>query len=181
MTTPTACPGKAISATAVTLVVAGARRTVAAQRKLPPELAVAGTRAHYGRNPLWRQPVPHDPDHINRQLREVRDRAEQARRYQQRVDNIARVAEAWKGRGKEAAPGPGGATSPVVWFFGLFGALFGGVLQPFGTDWFIGGFFGFVAAGISAGYLAKSSKGQAVLWVVGLALVLLIVVAIVRA
>jgi hypothetical protein len=70
-------------------------------------------------------------------------------------------------------------TKPVVWFFGIFGALFGGVLQPWGADWFVGAVLGFVGAGMAAGFMSEFRIGRIVLGIVGFALVALVVAGIV--
>ena len=74
---------------------------------------------------------------------------------------------------------PGAKTKPVVWLFGILGALYGGVLQPFGTDWFVGAVLGFVGAGMAAGFLNESRIGRIVLGVIGFALVAIIAAGIV--
>lgn len=80
-----------------------------------------------------------------------------------------------------AAPdaSPGEKTKPVVWFFGVFGALFGGVLQPWGMDWFFGAVFGFIAAGMAAGFMSESLIGRIILGIIGFSLVALMAAAIV--
>lgn len=125
--------------------------------------------------------MAYDPDHINRDIRRVRDQFEQERRYQQRIDNVDRIAEALRNRREPSASGGGIGASPVVWFFGLVGALLGAAVQPFGTDWFFGGFAGFVGAGMGAGFLSKSERGQAVLWIAGLGIVAFVVLVIILA
>lgn len=78
-----------------------------------------------------------------------------------------------------AAAAPREKTKRVVWFFGLFGALFGGVLQPWGMDWFVGAVLGFVAAGMAAGFMSEFRLGRVILGVIGVALVSLMVAAII--
>ena len=63
---------------------------------------------------------------------------------------------------------------PLVWFFGLNGALFFGVLKPLTfADGFMNAFVGFISMGMAAGYLRERTWGKAVLWVVGLGIVAL--------
>lgn len=70
-------------------------------------------------------------------------------------------------------------TKPVVWFFGIFGALYAGVLQPLDTDWFVNAVLGFVGAGMAAGFMSESRIGRIILSIVGFALVAIIVAGIV--
>lgn len=125
--------------------------------------------------------MSYDPDRLNRDLRQVRNRFEEERRYQQRIDNVDRIAEGLRGRRETAGGAQGAVTSPVVWFFGLIGALMGVAIRPFGMDGFFGAVFGFIVAGMAAGYLSESEKGRVVLWIAGLGVVGLGVVAVLLA
>ncbi|MCA9320663.1 MAG: hypothetical protein KDB53_08010 [Planctomycetes bacterium] len=112
----------------------------------------------------------------NRGLKELRDRQESERRLQQRIDGAQRAADSMKKREGEVAPS--GDFDVVAVFFGLIGALFGGVLKPFGFGGFMGAFLGFLSVGIGAGVMKKYAWGRAVLWVVGLGFVAMMIYAI---
>jgi hypothetical protein len=66
-------------------------------------------------------------------------------------------------------------THPAVWFFGLTGAVFAGVLKPFTfADWFVNAVLGFVVAGMIAGFLWKFRYGRIALGILGLWIVALV-------
>jgi len=63
-------------------------------------------------------------------------------------------------------------THPAVWFFGLTGAVFAGVLKPFTfADWFVNAVLGFVVVGMMAGFLWKFRFGRIALGLLGLCIV----------
>lgn len=56
----------------------------------------------------------------------------------------------------------------MVFYFGAMGALFGGMLRPASIHWIFGAFFGFLIAGVAAGYMSESPRGRTILTIVGL-------------
>lgn len=64
-------------------------------------------------------------------------------------------------------------THPIVWFFGLNGALFAAVLKPLNADWFVNGVLGFVVVGMAAGFLMGRTYGKIILAVLGLGILTL--------
>ncbi len=74
---------------------------------------------------------------------------------------------------------PKATTKPVVWFFGILGALYAGVLQPLSAaDWFVNAVLGFVGAGMAAGFMSESSIGRIILGIIGFVLIAPIVAGI---
>lgn len=66
-------------------------------------------------------------------------------------------------------------THPVVWFFGLTGAVFAGVLKPVTVaDWFVNAVLGFVVVGMLAGFLWTYRFGRIILAVFGLGIAALV-------
>ena len=79
-----------------------------------------------------------------------------------------------KARGGDDTPSNLGKAHPVVWFFGLVGALFAGVLKPLGNaDWFVNAVLGFVVVGMAAGYLKGRTYGRIILAILGLGILAL--------
>ena len=65
--------------------------------------------------------------------------------------------------------------SPVVFYFGTMGALFGGLLRPTSMHWLFGAFFGFLIAGVAAGYMSESPRGRTILTIIGLLFAALVI------
>lgn len=111
-------------------------------------------------------------------IRQRRDEVdERIRRRAIRADDHMRL-EAQEVR-QRAHGVSGAATKPVVWLFGLIGAFLFGVYKPFGVDWPIAAFFGFVIVGMIAGALSEHRIGKIILTVFGLGFAALIVAALI--
>ena len=107
---------------------------------------------------------------IKRQRDEVDERI---RRRAIRADDHQRLAAHQAHESPRV--GRGAATKPVVWLFGLIGAFLFGVYRPFGVDWPVAAFAGFIIGGVGAGMLSEHRIGKIILTVFALGFAALIV------
>ena len=107
-----------------------------------------------------------------RQREDQRRRNEEASRRQQQQfhrdamdrqrasDSPSKLNSGYRSSGAEA--------SPVVWFFGILGALMGaGYSASQGSAWFVGAFFGFVIGGFLGGLFSLFKIGRIILALIG--------------
>ena len=121
-----------------------------------------------GQRARWQE---QDNQRRDRENQERQQQREGDRRYKERMDQW----DHFHGKSNKPTTNPKNifaSAKPVVWFFGLVGAVMGaGYSVSQESAWYIGAFSGFVAGGFLGGLLSLFRIGRIILVLIGVALV----------